>query len=187
MNDHDLNQELAQYDRRLRECEERIAHLQWENQQLQHDSIHDPQTALFSSEYFHARLQEEIVRSERYRHFLSLVLIHLELKNVYSTQQVTEELRRIGQEITMGLSRRTDILALYRRRQMIVLLPETDQRGAACVIHRFQTSFPTNGRRLNYAVLTYPHDASNIELVMNRIQEFSENLFRAGAPPSDIA
>jgi len=182
MDDKTFTTDLAFYNDRLKESEERIAHLEWENQQLQHDSIHDPQTSLYSSEYFHARLQEEIVRSERYRHFLSLVLVHVDLKNVYSTQQITEELKRVGQAITIGLSRRTDSVALYRRRQMIILLPETDQRGATCLIERYQAMFPANGRSLSYAVLTYPQDASNIELVLNRLQDLSENMFRAGTP-----
>ena len=118
------------------------------------------------------------MRSERYRHFFSLILVHLELKDAQSTSQVTRELKRIGAELKLGLSRRTDTISLYRKRQMVIMLPETDPRGVQILLQRCQAMFPSNGRRLVCAALTYPNDASNIELVLNRLQELSENLFR---------
>ena len=68
-------QELSIYDKRLREHEEQIAQLQDELQLLQHEVIYDQDTRIHSPSYFHVRLQEEIIRSERYRHFLSLILV----------------------------------------------------------------------------------------------------------------
>lgn len=178
MNEDAFTRELSVYNHRLREYEEQIAQLQDEVQRLKIEAIHDNETSLFSTSYFLTRLNEEIVRSERYRHFLSLILIHVELKNTQSTQQMNRELRKIGLELMAGLSRRTDIIALYRKRQMVIMLPETDPRGAATLVQRYQAMFPNNGRKLSYLVLTYPNDASNIELVLNRLQDLSENLFR---------
>jgi GGDEF domain-containing protein len=173
--------ELEHYNLKLREYEEEIAQLQGEMQLLRDESIHDPETRLFSTSYFYARLREEIVRSERYRHFLSLILLHVELKNAHSTQQILRELRKIGTEMMMGLSRRTDIVAIYRRRQIVVMLPETDPRGVQILLARYAQMFPNNGRRIHYSVLTYPNDASNMELVLNRLQDLSEDLFRGQA------
>ena len=68
-----LPRELSLYDKRLRENEELIAKLQDDLSYLQNEVIFDPETRIYSPSYFHVRLQEEIVRSERYRHFLSLV------------------------------------------------------------------------------------------------------------------
>ena len=170
--------ELDSYNQRLKEYEESIARLQNDIQHLQREAIHDTKTSLFSPAYLYARLSEEIVRSERYRHFLSVILIHVDLKSSQSTQQVTQELKKIGLELMTGLTRRTDIVAVYRKRQMAIILPETDQRGSQLLLHRYQMMFPNNGRRLSYCVMTYPLDASNIELVLNRLQELSEDLFR---------
>jgi GGDEF domain-containing protein len=174
-----LTQELAVYNRKLRENEEQIELLKEELGRLRHETIRDPETSLYSPAYFHARLSEEIVRSERYRHFFSLILVHLDLQNNQSSQQIARELKTIGRELMMGLTRRTDIVALYRRRQMVIMLPETDPRGANLLIQRYQAMFPDSGRRMRYSVLTYPNDASNIELVLNRLQDLSEDLFRA--------
>lgn len=178
MDDQIYVKELEAYNLRMIKAEEQIHALQNQIAQLKKEAIYDPETALFSNAYFGARLSEEIVRSERYRHFLSLILIHVELKNNRSTQQITRELMNIGREMTTGLTRRTDIVALYSKRQMIIVLPETDPRGAHNLIMRYQAMFPNNGRRLTYGVLTYPIDASNIELVLNRLQDLSEDLFR---------
>lgn len=169
---------LSDYERRVRESDEALLRLRSELDQSRGDSIHDFETALYSPAYFHTRLQEEILRSERYRHFLSLILVHVELKHGGSTTQTARTLRQIGAELMSGLTRRTDIIALYRKRQMIIMLPETDARGANLLVYRYEQMFPNNGRRLSYSVLTYPQDASNIELVLTRLQDISENLFR---------
>src|SRR5688572_13867202 len=130
LNEEFYTRELAVYNTRLREYEEQLVQLNDEVQRLRHETIHDPDTSLYSNVYFHNRLQEEIIRSERYRHFLSMILIHVELKNLHSTQELNRELRKIGMELMAGLARRTDIIALYRKRQMVIMLPETDPRGA---------------------------------------------------------
>jgi GGDEF domain-containing protein len=178
MGEASLHPQLSDFQRRLRESEEIAIRLRGELEETRSDTIHDHDTALYSAAYFHTRLQEEILRSERYRHFLSLILVHVDLKDSSSTQQVTHALRQMGMELVSGLTRRTDIVALYRKRQMIVMLPETDVRGAKLLVHRYETMFPSNGRQLSYSVLSYPHDASNIELVLTRLQDMSENLFR---------
>jgi GGDEF domain-containing protein len=170
--------ELQLYDKRLRESEEEIAHLQDELQGLQRELIFDPETRIHSPAYFQVRLQEEIIRSERYRHFLSLVLIHVNLSHNPSTQQISREIRQIGAELMAGLTRRTDLIALYRKRQMVVLLPETDPRGCQTLLLRYQAMFPNNGRRMTYSILCYPNDASNLEMATARLDQMSEDLFR---------
>jgi GGDEF domain-containing protein len=161
--------------------EETLARLRRDLELSLSDSIHDRDTHLYSAAYFHARLQEEIVRSERYRHFLGLILIHLELRHGGTTTQLNHALRQVGTELTGGLTRRTDIVALYRKRQMIIMLPETDAKGANLLVQRYEAMFPSNGRRLSCSVLTYPHDASNIESILARLQGLSEEHFRQHA------
>lgn len=176
--EHAFIQELQAYDKRLRESEEMIARLQDELQFLQNEAIFDPETRIYSPSYFYVRLQEEIVRSERYRHFLSLILVHVNVKNNQSTQQVTREIRQIGAELMAGLTRRTDIVALYRKRQMIIVLPETDPKGAEILLSRYQAMFPNTERSLSYSVLCFPNDASNMEMVLSKLEERSADLYR---------
>lgn len=174
----EFSRELTSVKARLAELEAQNTKLIGQLQKLYPEAIHDSDTQLYSSAYFHTRLKEEIVRSERYRHYLSLILIHVELKDRQSTQQITREISRIGRELMSGLTRRNDVVALYSKRQMIVMLPETDARGAALLMNRFQSTFPNNGRRMTCSILSYPNDATNIEMVLTQIHERSENLFR---------
>jgi GGDEF domain-containing protein len=173
---------------RLQELEHQIEFLQNRLKQLKDDAIHNQATGLYSNAYFHARLTEEIIRSERYRHFLSLILIHVRIRYSQSITQLKREIRKIGLELQSSLTRRTDIVALYCKRQVILMLPETDPKGVEQLLARFQTMFPNdeNGRHLTYKALTYPRDASNIELVLNRIQDASEDLSRGDTSP-DLA
>ena len=85
---------------------------------------------------------------------MSLILIHVDVKNNRSMLEVARELRRIGDEIMGALNRRTDIVALYRKRQIVILLPETDPRGANVLVNRYRMMFPDNGNRLGYSVMT---------------------------------
>ena len=181
MDEKTFVRELSNYNERLREAEEQIVRLQDQLHRTNREAIHDRETTLLSTAYFHTRLQEELVRSERYRHFLSLILVHLDFQDKRSTAHITQELKRTGGEMTSGLTRRTDIVALYRRCQMVIILPETDERGADILIQRYRAMFPDNHRLLTYSALTYPRDASNIELVLNRLQDLSEILFRGSA------
>ncbi|MCE5228050.1 GGDEF domain-containing protein [bacterium] len=178
MDTGELNKELSSTKARLAELEAQNTKLITQLQRLFPEAIHDQDTQLYSNAYFHTRLKEEIVRSERYRHYLSLILIHVELKDRQSTQQITREISRIGRELMSGLTRRNDVVALYSKRQMIVMLPETGPRGAALLMNRFMSTFPNNGRRMTCSILSYPNDATNIEMVLNQIHERSENLFR---------
>ena len=182
LDDNTYATELARYNKRLMEYEEEIVSLRGQVDLLKTEAIHDPATSLYSRSYFLSRLNEEIRRSERYRHFLSLILFHVDMPSQNSTHEIQRALKRISQELMLGLTRGTDILALYSKRQMVILLPETDDPGAQRLFERYQSAFPDNGRRMSYGVLTYPNDASNIEMIINRLQALSEDLFRGSSP-----
>ena len=176
MDETAIVRELAGANNRLRQSEEQVARLEEHLRASAHEVIRNGETGLFSTAYFHARLQDEIGRAERYRHFLTLVLIHLELSDPTSTGRLSGELALIGGRMKRGLIRGSDLLALYRHSQLVILLPETDERGARTLIKRLGCIMPENGRRVTYSTLNYPHDASNIELLLNRLQDHSENL-----------
>lgn len=170
--------ELEQYDRELREKEELIYFLKRNLQQIEKEVITDRRSGLFSSSFFHARLKEEIARSERYRHFLSLILIRIEPAEKDSTQNRLESLRRIGRQISLCLIRKSDVLAAFRQGQIVIILPETDPDGARAVMQRYLSITPAGSEKIDYATLSYPEDASNIELVLNLLEEHSDRLNR---------
>ncbi|MCL5270116.1 MAG: GGDEF domain-containing protein [bacterium] len=178
MDENAPNRQLALVEEQLRVTRDQIVRMQQDIEVMEKEAIHDRFTRLYSQAYFQTRLNEEIVRSERYRHFLSLILIHVDFTSHHSTQQYQRELKQIGDDLMAGLTRRTDIVAVYGKRQIVIMLPETDPVGARTLVERYRATFPTNGRRLSYSVLSYPNDASNIEMVVARMRDLSEDLFR---------
>lgn len=142
----------------------------------------DLHTGLFSTPFFFKRLGEEILRAERYRHFLSVILIHSHPDSTRSAGQGAGELRQIGKSLTGILSRRTDFQALFGRKQIAVLLPETDRDGAASVLERFHGHLNGANSRLTYGTLSFPEDASNLKGLYRQLETLSETLIRgAGA------
>ena len=138
----------------------------------------DLHTGLFSTPFFFKRLGEEILRAERYRHFLSVILIHADARLPNNTRKAAAELRRIGKGLTGILSRRTDFQALFGRKQIAVLLPETDKGGAASVLERFHVQLEGGNAKLTYATLSFPEDASNLKILYRHLENLSEALIR---------
>lgn len=176
-----LSSELEKYDQKLREYEELVYGLRKDLHHLTKTSIHDPKTNLYSSSFLYTRLRDEVVRSERYRHFLSLILIHIEPESASSTDQVDAEIRRFGDAVSGSLNRQTDVVAHFSRRQVAVLLPETDRDGAQIIVDRYKATLPAGNRQFRYGILSFPEDATNIESLLATLDGLSEDLFRGAA------
>lgn len=170
--------ELADYAARISALEDKLARQREDLQKLRQEVIFDVETTLYSPAYFQNRLREEVLRAERYRHFLSLILIHVETANFTSTQEINREMRKVGLELMAGFLRRTDIIAVFAKRQVVVLLPETDARGLENLMQRCQSMPKSQGHKLTSLALTYPNDASNTEMALEKLRRMSENLYR---------
>lgn len=174
--------EIGRYDRLLRQGEERIYHLERKVRLLESEQMIDPATGLYTAAFFHERLKQEFVRSERYRHFLSVLLLHFDSGNGHSTQSIHQEIRLFGREVLDGSVRRSDVLALYRKRQVAIILPEIDREGAETVSERYRSMFPCFRDRLYHGTIGYPEDVTSLEALLDRLGEVSENLARETRP-----
>ncbi len=170
------SEELRQYDNLLRKQEESIFFLRRDLKRLQKETIVDPKTELFSSAYFHSSLRNEMLRSERYRHFMTLAVLHLVSRSQTSTNQLTRQIRRIGQQASASLIRRTDTLAEFGKGQVALILPETERTGAEIVIDRLGPIVRNDEYDFRFSILSYPEDASNVEMMLTRIENVAEEL-----------
>jgi diguanylate cyclase (GGDEF)-like protein len=111
----------------------------------------DTLTGLSNHRAFRTRLQEEIERSQRYKHTVTMILIDLDhFKRVNDTQghpagdailaQVGGVLRRC--------SRGTDLVARYGGEEMVVLCPETQPDEALILAERIRESIENKVFRL---------------------------------------
>ncbi len=99
---------------------------------------------------FQELLQYELFASERYRRYLSVVLVR-------SLADHQEGLNSAFDH----LIRKSDALTSYDH-SIAVLMSETDQNDALCAVDRFH-SLLKNQFDVRFAVATYPSDEASVE------------------------
>lgn len=124
--------------------------LAWEHS-LKHLAITDSLTGLFNQRHFHTLLGQEIERSKRYKHPLTLVCFDLDnFKSVNDQLGHVEgdrALRFIGEAVRQVL-RLTDFGFRYGGDEFMLILPETDRQKATTstsrLINYFNENQPSN-------------------------------------------
>lgn len=124
----------------LREKNELLKKIEDLKDELEKNRILDELTGLYNSEFFTKRLQEEILRSKRYRRQFSILLIDIDrFEKIFENYGASEEesiLRIIAEKLKNNL-RKVDIIGkLKNSNQFIILLPETPLQGAWVVGRR---------------------------------------------------
>lgn len=103
----------------------------------------DPLTGLYNRREFERRMQEELLRSNRFTRLLSVLMLDIDhFKNVndtYGHQTGDFVLKRLAGILTEQL-RQTDTPARYGGEEFIILLPETGRDRAMLVAERIRRS-----------------------------------------------
>jgi diguanylate cyclase (GGDEF)-like protein len=102
------------------------------SRELMENPLRDAETGLYNKSYFHGRMIEELRRSVRYEHDITLVLF--EMSNYFTVRDLEgdEKTGEIVQYIAAALGRMTrdcDVVARLSEGGFAVLLPETGWRG----------------------------------------------------------
>jgi len=104
----------------------------------------DSLTELFNRRHFFRALDREIVRTERYRRPLSLLILDLDhfkkINDRHGHRAGDRVLIKLG-EVIRENTRDVDIPARYGGEEFVVLFPETDLEDAVRVGNRIRTSF----------------------------------------------
>ncbi len=160
-------------------------------QRVQELTIRDDLTTLYNSRYLHLMLESEMERSKRYGlHFamIFLDLDHFKLVNDKHGHIIGSKVLRETAEVIRLELRKPDIPIRYGGDEFVVLLPETDKKGAYKVAARMRESLNDHvflrdegfNIRLtaSFGVASFPEDADNtLDLVrlsdqaMYRIKE----------------
>jgi diguanylate cyclase (GGDEF)-like protein/PAS domain S-box-containing protein len=124
-------------------------------------SIIDDLTQLYNSRHFHAQLEIEIVRSNRYGQPLTLLLLDLDrfkkFNDKYGHIEGDYVLSRIGQVIKRCL-RETDSAYRYGGEEFTIMLPMTTSEEGIVTAKRIQTElrkeafYPVLGQEVNMTV-----------------------------------
>jgi len=117
-------------------------------------AVTDALTGLYNFRYFHERLHGEMARSARYGHPLSIVMVDLDdfkrvndhfghLKGDEVLREVAQTIRRNVRRFDETMSVRdcdVDIATRYGGEEFIIIMPDTDEAGAAVAAERLRAA-----------------------------------------------
>ncbi len=136
-------------------------------------AVRDGLTGLLNHRRLQERLQEELSRSLRYHHPVTLLMIDVDYFKRYNDtygHQQGDELLRLLAEILRQNIRQSDIVGRYGGEEFMVILPETDKESAVVLAQRLcevvaHTPFPGYPAgspvrcTVSIGVASYPDDA----------------------------
>lgn len=159
-------------------------------------AVRDGLTGLLNHRRLHERMKEELSRSLRYQHPMTLLMIDVDYfkryNDTYGHQQGDEVLRILAQILRQNV-RHSDIVGRYGGEEFAVVLPETSKDSAVTLAQRLcevVASTPFPGRRggppvrctISVGVASYPEDGLTVsELIpaadaaLYRAKRFGKN------------
>jgi diguanylate cyclase (GGDEF)-like protein len=127
---------------------------------------------------FDDALEAEIIRANRYRHSLSLIILDLDSFKEYNDRwghpAGDVRLREIADLLRLNV-RDPDVAARYGGEEFAIILPSTSKAGAIRLAERLRQSaeesapqtngdnYPVPGYTISLGVATFPDDATSIE------------------------
>ena len=137
---HSLNSGLEQY--RLITAEKRLI------EQIKTLSITDPLTGCYNRGYISDRLPKEIKRAQRYKRLLSIIMCDIDhfkrVNDTYGHQAGDEVLISFAQCLNKNIRNNVDFLGRYGGEEFLIVLPETNIKGAFSLAERLRIKVSQN-------------------------------------------
>ncbi len=103
------------------------------NREIREMAITDSLTKLYNRRYFFTQLKDEFLRIKRHKRNLSCIMLDIDFfkkfNDTYGHQTGDEVLREVA-KVVNDQARATDLVARYGGEEFVVMLPETDDKGA---------------------------------------------------------
>ena len=131
-------------------------------------SVTDELTGVFNRRHFAQVLQLEWKRAVRFKRELSLLMIDVDFfkryNDTYGHLKGDEVLKGLGSLLTENL-REVDTVARFGGEEFIVLLPDTDKRGALAVAEKLRHMVQEKIRSITISVgvANYPEDVTEMD------------------------
>ncbi|MCP4132196.1 MAG: response regulator [bacterium] len=121
--------------------------LQYANKEIQFLSETDPLTGCINKRHFVDKIKNEISRTRRYKHPLSLLFCDLDqynlVKDSHGEQTGEKLLKTFAQCIKQEIRSEVDWIARNGNDEFMIVLPETDLSGAEIVAQRLRRAVST--------------------------------------------
>lgn len=143
-------------------------------------SITDPLTGLYNRRYLLSRLEEEILRVERYGRPLCILMLDIDDFKSYNDtygHPVGDKALKIVAEAVLNSVRSIDIVSRFGGDEFMIILPITDKTEAISIAERLgndisKTEMPSSGLRMItvcIGIVSYPQDGNTIELILKNV------------------
>lgn len=131
----------ASYEFLERKVEQRTSELNKLNKKLEQLAITDELTGLYNHRFFYEKLEEELLRADRYKHQVSVLMIDVDLfkkfNDTYGHLAGDEVLEKVSRCLEKGV-RDTDTVARYGGEEFTVIIPEVDLNGVLALAERLR-------------------------------------------------
>jgi len=174
---------------------------------VQEISIHDEMTGLYNYRFFRKRLQEELDRSRRYEHKMSLVILdidHFKQFNDEFGHQIGDRALRVVADALTKFTRSVAVVARYGGEEFVIIEPEAEKEQIHIAAERIRQEIsrlevltdekePTRPLRVSAGIATFPEDGPTADDIVQQADEallYSKQTGRnrvtlAPAPPLD--
>ncbi|MBU0548883.1 MAG: sensor domain-containing diguanylate cyclase, partial [Candidatus Omnitrophica bacterium] len=112
-------------------------------------AVTDALTNIFNHRYFQERIEIEIVRAERYKRTLSLLMFDIDFFKIYNDRYGHLEGDRALKEVARIMKeklRQVDIICRYGGEEFTVILPEIDLKGAMLVAEKIRKAVESESK-----------------------------------------
>ncbi len=177
-----LNQEKNELDEKLRIYN---SQLERANQELTELTTSDSLTNLFNKQYFQRYFEAEFIRSHRYNHAVSLLMVDVDSLQQYNEtygQACGDDLLRFMAELLRSSIRITDVACRYGGDEFVIIMPETTKDGAIALAEKIRKSvedYPFEGQEtqpegtvtVSIGVAGYPGDGEEGSEIIQHVEE----------------
>ena len=140
--------------------------------QLWDMAVTDSLTGLYVRRYFMVKLQEELLRADRYNNILSIILADLDgfkkINDTYGHDAGDRVLNAIGKFFQQNI-RDVDVVARYGGDEFVIMIPEAAQDAAYILSKRLRKQFAELRLEnlppitISIGIATYPLDGTELE------------------------
>jgi diguanylate cyclase (GGDEF)-like protein len=147
-------------------------------------AVLDGLTGLYNRRYFKEMMNLEFARLKRYASNLSLLMIDIDdFKNYNDTNghPAGDELLRKFSKLIKDSIREMDVCCRYGGEEFVVVLPQTDKKGASIVAERMRAQANLYiPKTISIGISTFPEDASDISSLIEKADQALYEAKRTG-------